>query len=68
MPDWIQWTMGIVAALTATAVAGAVSEIRSLSTRVAKLETETARLPELERLLREVRENVAAIRAHMERD
>ncbi len=62
----MQWTMGIVATLTATSVAGMIQELKALNNRTSRLESETSRLPELERLLREVREHVSAIRAKLD--
>lgn len=65
MPEWMQWIMGIVASLTAVSVAGVVVTLKDQGERLAKVETEVARMPTIEHLLREVREDVAAIRAKL---
>jgi hypothetical protein len=65
MPDWMQWVMGIVASVTAVSVAGVMQTLKDQGERLAKVEAEAGRIPTVETLLRDVREDVAAIRAKL---
>ena len=66
MPEWVQWLMGLIASATSAGLVGVVLTIRDQGERLVKVESETARLPIVEALLRDVRENVSAIRARVE--